>query len=70
MYTFRVTRTLSVQLPEAVVPQLERAALDQGVSVEHLVQVSVEEKIERDMQFESAATRVLEKNAELYRRLA
>jgi hypothetical protein len=40
------------------------------VSVEQLMTTSVEEMIERDAQFESAAARVLEKNAESYRRLS
>jgi FtsZ-binding cell division protein ZapB len=65
-----VARTLEVHLPDEVASRLERAAIDRGVSVEQLVQMSVEEKIERDAQFETAASQVLEKNAELYRRLS
>ena len=41
-----------------------------GVSVEQLVQISIEEKIDRDAEFEFAVSRVLDKNAELYRRLS
>jgi FtsZ-binding cell division protein ZapB len=65
-----VARTLEVHLPEEVASRLERAAVDRGVSVDQLVQMSVEEKIERDAQFDVAASRVLEKSAELYRRLS
>jgi hypothetical protein len=65
-----VAKTLEVHLPEDVASRLERAAVSRGVSVDRLVQMSVEEKIERDAQFDAAASRVLEKNAELYRRLS
>ena len=44
--------------------------MEQGVSVEQLVRLSVEEKIQRDAQFEAAVGKVLEKNTELYRRLS
>lgn len=65
-----MARTLEVHLPEEVASRLERAAIDRGISVDQLVQMSVEEKIERDAQFDAVASRVLEKNAELYRRLS
>ena len=65
-----MAKTLEVHLPEDVASRLERAAVSRGVSVDRLVQMSVEEKIERDAQFDAAASRVLEKNAELYRRLS
>ena len=65
-----MARTLEVHLPEDVASRLERAAVSRGVSVDRLVQMSVEEKIERDAQFDAASSRVLEKNAELYRRLS
>jgi len=38
--------------------------------VEELLRSSVEEKLARDAELESAATDVLSKNAELYRRLS
>lgn len=66
----RVPKTFEVHVPDELASRIEQAATARGVSVEELVQISVEEMIERDAQFESAAARVLEKNAELYRRLS
>jgi len=63
-------KTLEIHLPEEIASKIESAANDRGISIDQLLQASVEEKIERDAQFESAAGRVLEKNAELYRRLS
>ena len=65
-----MSRRVQIELPDDLVPKVEQAAAEQGVSVEELVRASVEEKIERDAQFESAVETVLEKNAELYRRLS
>lgn len=69
-YTPIVARRLEIQLPDDLVSKIERAASEQGVSVEQLVCASVEEKIQRDTEFEAAVGKVLEKNAELYRRLS
>jgi predicted HicB family RNase H-like nuclease len=63
-------RRVEVELPEDLASRAEQAAMAQGVSVEQLVRLSVEEKIQRDAQFEAAVGRVLEKNTELYRRLS
>jgi DNA-binding transcriptional MocR family regulator len=63
-------KTLEIQVPEEVASKIEQAAHNLGISIDQLLQASVEEKIERDAQFERAAGRVLEKNAELYRRLS
>jgi len=63
-------KTLEIQLPDETASKIEEAAQQRGISVEQLLQVSVEEKIQRDAQFERAVGRVLEKNAELYRRLS
>ncbi len=63
-------KTFEVHVPDELASRIEQAATARGVSVEELVQISVEEMIERDAQFESAAARVLKKNAELYRRLS
>ena len=41
-----------------------------GVSVEELIQSSLEEKLARDAEFDRAARHVLAKNAELYGRLS
>jgi len=63
-------KTFEIHLPEEIASKIESAAKDLGISIDQLLQASVVEKIERDAQFESAAGRVLEKNAELYRRLS
>jgi predicted transcriptional regulator len=69
-YTHPVARRVEIQLPDDLVSKVEQAASKQGISVEQLVRESVEEKIQRDSQFEAAVGKVLEKNAELYRRLS
>jgi predicted HicB family RNase H-like nuclease len=63
-------KTLEMHVPDEVASRIEEAAQQRGVSVEQLLQASVEEKIQRDAQFEQAVGRVLEKNKELYRRLS
>ena len=63
-------KTLELHVPDETASKIEQAAQQRGISVEQLLQASVEEKIQRDAQFERAVGRVLEKNAELYRRLA
>ncbi|MEA2327764.1 MAG: hypothetical protein QOE68_2723 [Thermoanaerobaculia bacterium] len=63
-------KTLELHVADEIASKIEKAAKDLGVSIEELLHASVEEKIERDAQFERAAGRVLEKNAELYRRLS
>jgi len=63
-------KVLEIHLPDEIASKIENVAHDLGISVEQLLQASVEEKIQRDALFESAAGRVLEKNAELYRRLS
>ena len=63
-------KTLEIHVPDETASKIEQAAQQRGISVEQLLQTSVEEKIQRDAEFERAVGRVLEKNAELYRRLA
>ncbi len=63
-------RTLEIHVSEEVAARVEAAAQSRGVSIEELIQSSVEEKLARDAQFEKAANRVLAKNAELYERLS
>jgi hypothetical protein len=63
-------KTLEIHIPDEIASKIEQAADHLGISIDQLLQESVEEKIERDAQFERAAGRVLEKNAELYRRLS
>jgi hypothetical protein len=53
-----------------VASKIERAAEAKGVSLDELVRLSVEEKLARDEQFETATRYVLAKNGELYDRLA
>jgi hypothetical protein len=65
-----VSRRVELDLPDDLASRAEQAAMEQGVSVEQLLRLSVEEKIQRDAQFEAAIGKVLEKNAELYRRLS
>lgn len=64
-------KTLTIAFPEKTLHRIAEVARRLGVSVEALVQASVEEKLERiEPGFEEAADHVLKKNDELYRRLA
>ncbi len=60
----------SVALPSAVEEQLVRVAQRLNVSPDELAAAAVRDLLSRpDDDFERAATRVLDKNRELYRRL-
>jgi predicted transcriptional regulator len=64
-------KTLEIQLPEQTVSKLEQVAERLSVSPEELLVLSIEEKLSQfDEEFRSSADYVLEKNADLYRRLA
>lgn len=63
-------KTLEIHVPDEVASKLEAAAHDRGVSIDELVRTSLEEKLARDAAFDSASRYVLDKNAELYRRLS
>ncbi|HEY0155821.1 MAG TPA: CopG family transcriptional regulator [Thermoanaerobaculia bacterium] len=63
-------KTLELHLPDDVATRLERAAREQGVSLEELIRRSVDEKLARDAEFASAADYVLAKNSDLYERLS
>lgn len=64
-------KTLTIQLPDETAQQVEEAANGLGISTQTLVETSVVEKLERlAIDLDTAAQHVLEKNAELYRRLA
>ncbi|HEU4594444.1 MAG TPA: hypothetical protein VFS10_04680 [Pyrinomonadaceae bacterium] len=64
-------KTLELNLPEPTATKLEEAAERLNLSPEELLLLSLEEKLAQlDAQFRSAADYVLEKNAELYKRLA
>ena len=63
--------TVSINLSDDRIAALERLAAGLGVTKEELVRASVEELLGADSKnFSSAAQYVLDKNAELYRRLS
>ena len=63
--------SITITLSDEHLLRLQEIAERFGVSPEELARVSVEELIARpDERFEQAARHVLEKNEELYRRLA
>ena len=62
---------VSVEVTEADEAKLAEEARRLNVSVEDLAAAAVQDLLnQRDAEFERAAARVLEKNRELYRRLA
>ena len=64
-------RTLELNLPEPTAARLEESAERLGVSPEELLVSSLEEKLAKlDEQFNSASDYILNKNSELYKRLA
>jgi predicted kinase len=63
--------TITVALPDDRLRQLKEMAKSFGITPEQLVQVSIEELLNRpEDSFRQAVEYVLKKNAELYRRLA
>ena len=63
--------SLSLDLPGALEAQLAAVAARLNVRAEDLAVAAVRDLVaEREAAFEAAAARVLEKNRELYRRLA
>jgi hypothetical protein len=63
-------KTLEIHVADEVASRIEQAAQAKGVTLDELVRISLEEKLTRDEQFDTAATYVLAKNAELYKRLS
>jgi len=64
-------KTLEIQLPEETAVKLESAAERLGLSPQQMLLLSIEEKLSQlDEEFRDAAAKVLQKNADLYRRLA
>lgn len=62
---------VAIELPSAQATQLENEAKRLGVSVEELARAAVTDLLAApDAAFQAAAARVLNKNLELYRRLA
>lgn len=63
-------KTIALNLPDEVASEAEHLASRKGMTLPEYLVLIVEEKLLRDESFEAAAKYVLEKNAELYRRLA
>lgn len=63
--------TVTIELSDEQVLTLEQRAKRLGISLEAILQLSIEDFIARsDDRFDQAVAYVLEKNADLYRRLA
>jgi predicted transcriptional regulator len=62
--------TLTIRIPESAKDRLQEAAAKLGVSVEEMVQKSIEDYLDRKLRINMATDYVLKKNEELYRRLA
>jgi len=63
--------TLTLELPDETAAQLKRLAQRLGLPVESLATASLTDLVKRpDEQFSEIVRNVLEKNRELYRRLA
>lgn len=63
--------TITITLSDDRLQQLQEIAMQFQVSPEELVRISIEELLTRpDEEFQKALEYVLQKNAELYRRLA
>jgi antitoxin FitA len=63
--------TFTIELPEEQAPRLREIAAEAGVAPEHLVCAGLAEWLSRsDTSFAEAVEYVLNKNRELYRRLA
>jgi hypothetical protein len=63
-------KTVALNLPDEIATEAEKLASRTGLSLSEYLVLSVEEKLARDEGLEAAVEYVLEKNAELYRRLA
>jgi len=62
--------TFTFTVPEEIAEKLHVAAREMGVPIEALLQKIAADFLSRNVDFRSAAAYVLQKNAELYRRLA
>lgn len=66
-----VMKALELQLPEKTAAKLQEAARRLGVSAGQLLILSIEEKLAQlEEEFRRCAEHVLQKNADLYRRLS
>ena len=61
---------LELTLPDDLAQKLEKLASELNISPEELAAEGLKEKLERHEAFQNAARHVLNKNAELYKRLA
>ncbi len=68
---------VSIKLPDHLVSKIEKAASSLKMAPEQYVRIAVEEKLrrlpddlERRQKFDALAEHILDKNQELYRRLA
>ena len=69
-YDHSVTVALSIEIEEKDLNDLRKRADLLGMNIEDLARATILDLIRMpDADFETAATRVLDKNAELYRRL-
>ena len=62
--------TLTFEVPEAQAQRLEAAARRDGLPLDALLRKLTDDYLDRDQKLELASRYVLQKNAELYRRLA
>ena len=60
---------LTINIPDRDAERLQDLARELGTTVEEVASEAVCERVKREEDFDSAAERVTEKNAELYRRL-
>jgi len=64
-------KTIEVNLPEPTASRIDEMARRLGIAPEELLRISLEEKLARlDDAFHEALEVVVNKNAELYKRLA
>ena len=64
-------KTLTLQLSDDTAERLEALAEKLGISPEEIVQAGLAEQLSSSgSEYEKAAARVLQRNAELYRRLS
>lgn len=63
--------SITIALPDERLEQLQELAKQLNISTEELVRISIDELLSKpDNEFQQAAEFVLDKNDELYRRLA
>lgn len=63
--------TVTVSLSEEEMRRLEELSKREGLTIEQMVRVGLNDFIgQPDESFQAAARRIMEKNAELYRRLS